>query len=294
MTSPICHSSPTPTPIYGYDRISLWIDQPELPVSPNYFEQHCTNCVGTLKQMEFNARWKYRLDLFQPTITCLQKLLKVLGSEIAVLIVYVEFACDTLADNKEEAQHWQQQFLASAKLKSQRQSVATFKGTNYFGRRNGKSDQRRGHITVVYSDKPSKLNNAQPTSNAPPCLHIEHRVTGSEVLATRGIVSLQDLIQFDLPQFFDSYLRIYSLPTLTELGRLLAKIAGANTDVSKTALRKRANRWKAVHCNDVQFILHNALLATSKLTRHGNLATEPFSTWLKATILSSRSSLMDK
>ena len=296
MTSPISQkkgSSVTtlsdpeqpPLPIYGYDRIRLWIDQPELPVSTDYFDQHCTEFVVSLEQMHFNARWKLKLDIFQPTITFLERLLKVLGSEIATHIVYVELACDTTARSQAQAQQWQHQFLTSAKLKYQQQPVVTYEGTDYFGRRNDGTSWR-GQVMAVYSDKPSKLNNAQPEWDALPCLHIEQRVSGSNALATCNIVSLHDLIRLDISQFFDDHVRIYSLPYLTELGRLLARIAKANTDVSPTALRKRANKWLEQHCSNGHFSMQNALLATPHLAK--NLETTPFSAWLQTMLVPSR------
>ena len=266
-----------PTPIYGYDRVTLWIDQPELPVSTDYFGAHCTKFVVKLEQMNYNANWKLKLDIFQPTIICLEQLLESFGAEINTIIVYVEFACDTPASNKAQSQQWQLEFIAAAKLEYQQQSVVNYKGTDYYGRIKGES--KRGHIMVVYSDRPSKLNNAQPKDSDPPCLHIEHRVKGSDFLLTRGIVSLSDLIKLDFPRFFENNTQIYKLPKLTELGRLLAHIGKSNTDVSTTALRKRANKWKSKHSIKESFVMHNALKNTQELIKH--LDKEPFSAWLK-------------
>ena len=73
---------------------------------------------------------------------------------------------------------------------------------------------------------------------------------------------------------------MFELPAKpTALGKLLAKACGADTDVSGTALRKRARRWKVKHSIGRQFVMHNALRATPKIIPF--LSTVPFTTWLE-------------
>lgn len=160
--------------------------------------------------------------------------------------------------------------------------VVLYRGTWYYGRRTDGTN-KRSSVLAVYADNPSKLNNARPADDLPPSLHIESRATGSATLATLGIVGLDDLIQFDHPLFWNKHIRLYQLPKPTALGRLLAETCGADSNVSGSALRKRAARWKEQYSIENKFIMHNALLANPNLVHR--LKTVPFSEWLELTVL---------
>ncbi len=283
-------TSPSFSAIFDFDRITVWLDRPELPISPTILEEHCTRLEVHLEQMPYQARWKLRLDIFQPTRTCLKRLASALGNEVSTLINYVEIACDLPSNGKPHARNWRDQFLAAALMRSQRQLVVRYKTCWYYGRRtNGeqnrlcaqsRSSQRRSNVLALYAHRPSKLGNARPSQSLPPCLHIEWRATGSASVAALGIVSLGDLIQFDHHAFWDRHVRMFEVPAKpTALGRLLAKAAGADVDVSGTALRRRAARWMAKHSVDGKFVMHNALRATPKLVPMLN--SMPFSVWLE-------------
>lgn len=257
-----------PEVIYGFDRIALWVDIAELPISEEALKAHCANIEVTLMQMPHNARWKLKIALFQPTRHCLRLLKEALGHDIAVLVSYVEIAFDLPATSAEQARLRRNCFLASAKMRYQHHPVVLDKhGTVfYFGRRHkmkGKKWVRCGHVMAAYSDKPSKILNARPTNNAPPCTHIEHRAFGSAAIADIGIVSLDDLIDFDHPAFWELHIHLYQLPLRKVVGYQLAKAAGASLEVGDAAFCKRAANW--VSDNSIQdaydsnFIMHNAL-----------------------------------
>lgn len=269
--------------IFGFDLFKLWADRPELFITTKRIKKHCTDFKAILGQMPYNANWKLQVELFQPTIKCLELFKAELGSEVRTLITYVEFACDVPAATKEQAKWWQKNFIGSAKMMYQRQNVIRCKGTDYYGRRTDENSSKRSNVLAVYSDRPSKINNERPDENALPCLHIEHRATGSAALVNHGVVSLEDLILFDHESFWNKNIRIYQLPNLTDLGRLLVKLSGSNKDISSTALRKKARKWMNDFRNDDgDFVMHNALLATPKLVIH--LKTLPFNEWLDAMI----------
>ncbi len=194
---------------------------------------------------------------------------------------YVELACDLLADCEGQAQCWCDDFFATARVQYQRHPVVRNGTLFYVGRRYNQNGQRHnGKVMAVYCDRPSKLNNAQPDKRLPPDLHIEFRVTGFTTLSKLGITSLDDLLQFDHRKFWDRHIQIFELPTKpTALGRLLAAASGAHTDVSGTALRRRAARWITKHSLGENFVLHNALRATPKLTPMLN--SVPFTVWLE-------------
>lgn len=271
-----------PSVIYGFDRVTAWLDHPELPRAALNLRAHCTKAVVSVEQMPQNARWKLQLELFQPTVECLIRLADALGTNIAASVTYVEIARDIPARSKGRARQWRNSLLEFAKMKSQHQPVLRRKTNWYYGRRSD-GNGRRSKVLVVYADRPSKLNNARPPVGTPPDLHTEMRCTGSAVLADVGIVTLEDLIHFDHQQFWHEHLRLYRLPKPTDLGRLLAKIAGTDPDVSGSALRKRSAKWTEEHSIDELFVMHNALRSTPQLAKY--LRKVSFPEWLQETVL---------
>ena len=267
--------------ILYYDRITLWLSLPELAIPLELIKQHCTDAKCSVKKMTFNARWKARLEILQPTKMCLRLLAKALGSEISAMPIYVEFACDLLASCEERAQRWSNDFVASAQIKHHRPTVIRSDTTWYAGSRHKQNGKRRKKVLAVYCDKPSKLNNARPDPLQPPDFHVELRIFSSTALSKLGICCLNDLLQFDHYEYWDRHVRMYQLPSQrTELGMLLAKASGADTDVSGTALRKRAARWIAKHSVDGNFVMHSALRRTPHVARF--LRSIRFSQWLEA------------
>lgn len=269
------------SPIFSYDRLKIWIDCPELPIATSLLGTHCGDIKTVLQQIQYQARWKLMLAIFQPSVDCLQLLKEALGRDIATLINYAEIACDISADSGKQAIEYQDQFLSAAHMQYQRQPVKHHQGTWYYGRRS-ESGKRRSHVLALYADKPSKLNNAHPLPNSPPCCHFEWRATGSAGVARTGIVSIEDLILFDHQHFWNEHVRFYALPKATALGRILAKVAGADPNVSGSALRKRAAQWKEANSIDGKFVMHNALRETPQLTQH--FETVPFTAWLAALV----------
>jgi hypothetical protein len=269
-----------PPMIFGFDRVELWLDQPQMPISLKRLKKHCTDATAIVQQMPFNARWKLKLELFQPTSRCLRLLEQALGHNIAAVLTYVEIACDTPPATNAITQRRCDAFLAFARVRYQRNPFKPLYSTWYCGLGDGKD--RPANVLTVYADRPSKINNARPDDDDPPCLHIEWRATGSDALAQLGIVTLADLIHFDYQQFWDKHISIYRLPKPTNLGRLLAKASGADTNVSGSALRKRAASWITRHSHEYsKFIMHNALRDIPDIARR-RLETVPFLGWLNA------------
>ncbi len=269
--------------IYGFDRVTVWLDHPELPLAViNLLRAHCTQVVVSFEQMPHNARWKLKVEIYQPTVECLIRLADALGTNIAASVTYVEIARDIPARSRSRARQWRNSLLQSARMKSLQQPVLRKKTTWYYGRRSD-GKKRRSKVLVVYADRPSKLNNARPPAGTQPDLHTEVRCTGSAVLADLGIVTLDDLIHFDHQQFWHEHLRLYRLPKPTDLGRLLAKIAGTDPHVSGSALRNRSAKWRKEHSKVGIFIMHNALRSTPQLAKY--LRKMSFPEWLQETVL---------
>lgn len=271
--------------IDAFDRVTLYLDHPELPIAQSLLKPHCTKLYVTPMFMKNNPRWKLKVVLFQPTTECLTLLLAALGHNIGAVITYVEIASDSLASSIEQALDWRNNFLSSVAMKYQRQTVVCHESTWYYGRRCDEEGNKRGNVLAVYADKPSKINNAHPELDSIPCLHIEWRVTGSAALARYGIVTLTDLIEFDYEQFWNENILIYQIPKQTELGRLLAEIAGADIDLSGTALRNRTNRWILKNSINDQLVMHNGLVNIPDLKT--KLEIELFSDWLRSMVTES-------
>lgn len=276
--------------VFAFDRVRFWVDRPELPLSEKQtkaIESRCSEFKVTTGQMTYQARWKARVELFQPTIGCLALMRQAMGNDVATLITYAESACDILAQGERRAVELRDAFLGSAKMLYQRQPVVPDDHwtTWYFGRRaeDEEDGKYRCRVLAVYADKPSKLNNARPSQTSPPDMHMELRESGAPALANDGIVSLGDVIGFNHIGMWDRHVRMYVLPRRTDLGRMLAEMAGADPNVSTTALRRRAGRWIKVHSVGGVFVMHNALLANPELVRR--FQSMSFSDWLENILL---------
>lgn len=281
-----------PSAIYGFDRFHVWLDHTELPIKISTLERHCTEITVCVEQMPYNARWKLKLVALQPTIKFLQLLVEALGSNIAVLLTYVEIACDIPANGSEQALLWRDNFMAKASMKSQRGTVVLDKHdtTYYFGSRYKVKKQAhkkvkeaaqtlRDNVLAVYADKPSKLNNAQPVDGDLPCLHIENRTSGTAALVAHGIVSLSDLILFNHQRFWDEHLIAYLLPKPTKLGRILVAVNKSNPGISDTAIVKQAHAWKKRYLIEGNFIMHNAIINKRAIAKYFD--SHLFTDWIK-------------
>lgn len=186
--------------------------------------------------------------------------------------------CHPAASEKHwlDAMHFLPQQKCGISIKASR-GICTY----YFGRRTDVK-KHRPNVLAVYADRPSKLGNARPAKGTPPCLHIEWRVSGSPALEGYGIVSLDDLIQFDHPRFWNEHIRLYQLPKPTPLGQLLANACGADSGVSGSALRKRAAQWRNKYSLCENFVMHNAIRETPGVEK--KLKTIAFSAWLEEVI----------
>ena len=277
----------TPTVIYGYDRIHILLDHSDWPLPWARLKRECENITQTPANIPYHPRWKVQLDVFQPTIACLVLLDSALTSGVALSINYVEITYDIPAKSSHQANLRRNSFLESAKQHYGRDTVVLDHQIDYFNPRyNGTN--RSPRVLVIYADWPSYLLNAKPRVGSTPCTHTEERLSGAAVIESEGIVSLQDLILFDHEAFWNRRLRFFRLPIQkTDLGRMLAVACGDKTNVSGTALRKRADRWTSKHSiwhgSSKTFVMHNALLNNPKL--QAKLELLSFSCWL-ASVLS--------
>ena len=269
--------SPIYPSAFGFDRIHLWLDCPELPMQQTDLERHCGAVEVRAQQMPYNARWKCAIELRQPSLEALILLRAAVGHDVSVLLTYGEIALDFLCDDEKQANAMAKAFLRAAKMRYQREVVTAYDTTYYFGRRSDANGKRQGHVLAVYADRKSKLAAARKTLSKPKCLHIEWRASGSASLAKIGLVSLDDLINFCHCCFWQANVRMYESPRKTELGQMLHALSGSMREVSDTAHRKRANAWLNRHAVNDHFVLHNGLAATPGL--HRKLRSIPFWQW---------------
>jgi len=264
---------------FGFDRVTLWIDRPEFPIAMARLKKLCTKIKVHLEQMPYQARWKLRLEIYQPTIECLEVLAKALGDYIAVQLTYVEMACDFPGNGKKQTREWRNAFLGAAKMKYQRQPVVRDKNTFYYGRRTDENGNKRGNVLAVYADRHSKILNARPVDGTPPCLHLDWRASGSAPLESHGIITIQDLINFNHPRFWSENIKMYELPKPTEFGRLLSIADDVELKIGKPAMRKRARKFKDDNRIGEIFIMHNALLGRPDNAKR--LKAMQFEEWIK-------------
>jgi hypothetical protein len=237
--------------------------------------------------MLYNARWKSALEIYQPTLKCLHILRDTLrASSVAYQLGEAEIALDLIPLNSHR--HLAHQlgcaFIAAAVPKHHRREALCIEGTWYFERRTKPNKRPREHVLTVYFDRPSKLNNQHTGANTPCCLHIEWRVSGVVPMQKLGLYTVDDLITFRHEKFWPKHVHLYALPRKTDLGRLLNSASDGNTDVSGTALRKRADRWRQQHTTPTgkgqgQFVLYNALRGTQRRSWERHRTT--FKQWLK-------------
>lgn len=272
----------TPYAVFSYDRIGLYIDHSDWPLPMERLEAMCGGIKVLPANIPYQARWKQQIHLFQPTAKALRILNDALKGGVAAGLSYAEIAFDVLHPDPQHVKAIRNSFLASVKLRYGRDKVVRRIATYYFRRRTTGATRTPKNL-ALYADKPSKLDNGSHYLEGLPCAHFEIRISGSDSLEKEGIVSLQDLIRFNHRAFWERNLRLYSVPSQpTKLGRMLALLDGASTEVSGTALRKRAIRWMERHSisheQSMNFVLHNALLASPKLAQ--KLTQLTFREWL--------------
>ncbi|TFI46782.1 hypothetical protein E4O93_16085 [Diaphorobacter sp. DS2] len=252
--------------IEGFDRLHFWLNQ---ALSHSHFKRldgHCGSYTVRAIQPRYQAGRKCFLALHQPTPRCLEILRELLGSEVNAELTYAEVTRD-LRLPQPVSLELRKVFVRAVQMPYQRELSVDHKGSRYWGMRS-KAGSRQGSVLTLYTDLPSKLHNARPRSDAPPCFHIEWRASGKAALAKLGLRSVDDLIDFDHERHWDTCLNLFGMPRKTDLGRLLAACQGGRSDATDTAYRQRATRWIAAHSQDGEFVLHNALKSVPKLALH--------------------------
>ncbi|WP_133647764.1 hypothetical protein [Paraburkholderia flava] len=224
--------------VMGFDRLTIWTDHPAPDIPVDAIQQHCRKLeVKDDYSLAFHPVWQTEIKIFQPSRQALIELQRALGPRRRTTVRYAEVALDWLANHRSAAQVIYDFVLERLHVPYMRQPVVFEEGTAYFARRSSVDGSKNGTIVAMYADRVSDL---WPAHQLPlPCCHLEYRLQGAETLAQYGLLSLPDCIGFDHQAFWREHLRLFRLPKKLDLGY---RLAPENTDVSKEALRKRANR----------------------------------------------------
>ncbi len=283
--------------IYAFDRVHTWLDvsDPHLPIDK--LRELCGGVDARVATPKFHARWKYCVELFQPTVEALELFAESIPPTAAARIASVEIACDVPNIGWRASRLLRDAFLGAARMKSQQQAVRRYKTVWYFGRRQqpkqSANEPAKGgrHVMALYVDRPSKLLNVRPDAHTPKAFHVEWRARQSDVVAGLGIVTVRDLVNFDHEQFWDCHVRMLTIPSQTRLGHILHSAAGRTHKVSGSALRKRAKSWRDEARINGKFVMHNALRGSLKLVR--KLDSVPWPEWWTLTLADIKSAPSD-
>ncbi|RQY16666.1 hypothetical protein DF118_06120 [Burkholderia stagnalis] len=239
--------------VEGFDRLTFWIDHPapEIPVSR--VQRHCekvtiTNCYS----LPFHPVWQTQVMLFQPSRQALIELQHAFESRHRIRMGYAELALDWLVADRDAADTLYSFVLKHMRVPYLRHAVAFEEGTAYFAPRATDDLSKSARNVALYADRPSKLWSARQERS--PCCHLEHRFQGVDVLAQRGLLSLEDCIRFDHRGYWAEHLRLFRLPSKVELGRWLNP---DSIDVSGTALANRADRFLDRYRHGDTFVLQD-------------------------------------
>ena len=219
---------------HGVDRLTMWCDATDIAGQRECLMSHCAMHDIRVMSMVGNAKWKMKVEIFQPKPTLYAALQRCLGGRALTLITYVEFAADVIMQRRSHALGAAREFVYLATVPYLRDYVEAYEQTFYYARR-AKKGGRRGHALVVYGDKPSKL--ASPHAGSP-ALHLEWRTAGSAALSKEGVVTLADLGAFDHKAFWAKKVRFYWIADVMRAA-----------DVTLTQFRKwcRRSPQKAEH-----------------------------------------------
>lgn len=100
----------------GYDLIRLFLDRPELPFHVSKLQPHCFSVSRISRQPKYQSNRKLGIEIFQPTLKCLEVLREGLGQEVGVDIVYAEIGRDVTHSDKAVIKHLEAAFLECAEI----------------------------------------------------------------------------------------------------------------------------------------------------------------------------------
>jgi hypothetical protein len=211
-----------------FDRVNIWLNTNRPLINESLQEtlkESGLNIEIILKPMSpFQPTWKQLLQLHQPSLLALRYIAEAIqNAACSYLINRVELAVDWITESRENAdtlhRFLQESFIHKA-------------GQRYFFENSHSSFKRRGtsyfalkdthHILpLIYSDRSSKLTGQ-------PCAHFEYRLLNTESCRSKGIVTLSQLIHYDILHFFRNNVHFHKKVSKLQVGQAIAAVESRN------------------------------------------------------------------
>jgi hypothetical protein len=215
-----------------YDQLRLSFDTNRKLLSENEWSELQSLCnearIHPIKEKDKRANiYKQRLHLLQPKKECLILLREILSKKLfSCTVSYAEITIDWITDSKEDARYIQNMISLSLVKKTGKDKYHYCrigkKGT-------GKQLDKTTYFTpkgssvgiAMYSDRGSKVANGRP------CAHLEIRLQNPKVCSDKALGALNELIDLDILELFDSTIPLFPRPTKSNIGKYLAELNGS-------------------------------------------------------------------
>jgi len=189
-----------------FDRVQVWLAQALTRAELHKLSEQCGGGIyykNERPKWDRHGQYRQRLQLRQPKAEALMLLSKLKGVHLNGVEISLDWRFDD-AYQLERADwlvrsHWVKRWHGKQQVKAKHD-------TQYWAGKGGRN------VPVVYSDRPSRVSGEEY------CLHLDWRISGKEALCRVGIGSAQDLLSFDLHQFWRTRLLLYAVD-LGKLGR---------------------------------------------------------------------------
>ena len=261
--------------VYGVDRFTVWFDAIVFGGLEECLMMHCMESDISEMNMQGNAKWKMKVEIYLPFHTLYKALHNLLGGSVSMLITHVEFSADVIMFEQSNAVQAARDFVYLATVPDQRDYVEAYENTFYYAGR-APNGRKQGNTLVVCADKTFNLRT--PTGGSP-ALHFEWRTAGSTALSKEGVVTLDDLGAFDHKAFWSRKLRFYRIADVMRAA-----------DVTLTQFRKwrRRSRQRAeqglfpMMIVTEQFCMQNFVKARRSIV--DSVTAYEFEYWVKQSI----------
>lgn len=259
--------------VLSFDRVSFSLDHPAPNLPIHMLNKHCRNVEVTNSCVNrYQPLWQTCVALYQPDQEALRLLqIAVKTGRYRSRPDYAEIALDHVTASQQDAVIVRNFLLKHLLVPHAREKVRCVENeTFYYNPRTPVCGGKAPLVTVIYSDKPSKLAGEY---EGQPCSHLERRFSGSAALGAIGINCLADFALFSHASFWCANLKLARLPSKVNIGRFLMK---EKADYSGTALRKQADKFLKPFFLDDAFVLQNLRL------EHPNIAKilRPLESWI--------------
>lgn len=215
------------------DRANIWLDTDRQVISKRTMK--AIRALGKeikviVRPMnEFQPEWKQIVQLYQVT----PEILALIDEDIR------NAACDYMINRVELTLDWTTPTMKQAKklhfflrkcfihqsgkayyfenLPKNKESDSNaefdddYLGTSYFA-----DKKKHKIIPVIYSDKRSKINGK-------PCTHMEYKLSSARLCAKKQIVTIRQLMEYDIVAFFKENVTFSKMPSLEKVGMAICE-----------------------------------------------------------------------